>query len=283
MSEHGSTVRRRAIGKALRAVREEAGYSLAAASRHVERSASSLSIIENGGQLLRPRDLNFILDSYEVDPGLRATLLTLTKQEQQTGWWNEFRDITSLDDRDYVSLENSASRLSGIYTQSIPGLLQTEEYTRSIMRASLFENDPRRAERYVGFRMARQRVLRSPAPPQLHVIIDEAALRRVRSEPGVMSDQLQHLLDRSRDEHVTIQVLSFSSAAAVTHNGTFAIVEVGAPSTLSVVLVDRLTKRISIEDAEEIDRFHVAFRQTVPVALSPHDSRIMIEEVASQL
>src|SRR5262245_27319033 len=106
-----SSARLRHIGRTLRRLREDERKTLSAVRRRLDRSPASLSAIENGLQPLRPRDLKYILYEYGVIDPLRAGLVTLAEQERQKGWWLDFKDIASVSDLDYASLEWDAARL----------------------------------------------------------------------------------------------------------------------------------------------------------------------------
>jgi hypothetical protein len=258
--------------------------TLKAAGHRVERSSGSLSLIENGLQPIRVRDLKHILDVYGVPEGaIRAGLLELARQSRQNGWWTDFKDLASPSDLDYASLEHDAALLKSIDTQFVPGLFQTEEYARAIMRSSLTESLLDKADRWVAYRMARQQILRKPSPPRLPVIIDEAALRRVRGGPQVMRAQLHRLLDESDQDHITLQVLPFSCTAESGVNGTFTMLEIGRPAIFGAVLIDHLTGRLTLEDEADLLRYHETFERTCAVALSEPDSRTLIQRMISEL
>jgi transcriptional regulator with XRE-family HTH domain len=164
--EPASSARLRRIGRTLRELREENGITLKTAGRRVERSSGSLSLIENGLQPLRLRDLKHILDVYGVpDNALRAGLMELADQSRQTGWWTDFKGLLSPTSLDYASLEWDASFIGVVESAVVPGLLQTEEYTRAIMRSGISVSPPAEIERFVTYRMARQQVLRKDQPP----------------------------------------------------------------------------------------------------------------------
>ncbi|MEW2355124.1 helix-turn-helix transcriptional regulator [Spirillospora sp. NPDC029432] len=276
-----SSARLRRIGRALRQVREDSGYTLQAAGRRLERSGSSLSLIENGLQSLRLRDLGFILDAYGVDANLHKALMTLAEQEHRSGWWCAFKDIASRSDCDYASLERDASALDAIETGFIPGLLQIEDYALAIMRAHVPEIPPERADRFVAFRMARQRILDQPDPPKIRLVLDEAALRRARGGPAVMRAQLQRLVNESERERLSIQVLPFASTADPGVNESFWLLDIGDPSVLSTVLITYLTGRLMLDDSTSVERYRNAFRRIRMAALSETRSRDLIQRIMS--
>lgn len=281
--ETPSSARLRRIGRTLRDLRESQRLTLKAAGRRIERSSGSLSLIENGLQPLRLRDLKHILDVYEVPADLHAALMELAHQSRQDGWWTNFKDLLSPPDLDYASLEYDATDLDAFEMGFVPGLLQTEEYARAIMRSDLAEAQPARASRFVAFRMARQRILDKSTPPRLRVVLDEAALRRVRGGPQVMRAQLNRLLDESHRDHVTVQVLPFSCTTDPGVSDTFWTLDIGQPAIFSAVLITHLNGRWILENEADIIRYRDAFERVRAVALSETDSRALIHRVISAL
>ncbi|MCW2939910.1 MAG: DNA-binding protein [Actinomycetia bacterium] len=284
--ESVSSTRLRRIGRALRELREESGSTLKKTGRQVERSGSSLSLIENGLQPLRSRDLKHLLDVYSADPTLRAALMTLVEQEiehKQHGWWLAFGDLLSAADRDYASLEYDASALDAVETRFVPGLLQTAEYTRAIIRSNPAMPRSEHAEQYVEYRMARQRILRRDDPPRLRVVIDEAALRRARGGPAVMRAQLHRLLEESHRESISLQVLPFSCTTETGVSAAFWTLEIGYPSILTVTLITHVTGRLLLEEERDLDAYREAFRRVREVSLSESESRAVIHRIISEL
>lgn len=95
-------------------------------------------------------------------------------QERGTGWWDEFKDTAGPMARDLDELESRSTVLRTHEPLFIPGMLQTEKYARAVLSET--EGDAQRAERYVEFRMARQRVLTGDNPATYRTVIHEAAL-----------------------------------------------------------------------------------------------------------
>jgi transcriptional regulator with XRE-family HTH domain len=281
--EPASTARLRHIGRTLRTIREREGKTQAAVRRKLDRSPASLSTIENGTLPLRPRDLKYILYEYGIPDPERANLVLLAEQERRTGWWNEFKDIASRADRDHASLEYHAAAIDTVEMQFVPGLLQTEDYARAIMRASLTESLLDNADRLVAFRMARQRILRSSDPPRLRFVIDEAALRRIRGGAKVMRAQLHRLLEESAADYVTVQVLPFAGTADPGVNVAFDLLEIGRPPILGIVLIDHLSGRLTLEDEADLVRYREAFARAAAVAQPETDSRTLINRIISEL
>ncbi|WP_149257205.1 helix-turn-helix transcriptional regulator [Actinomadura sp. K4S16] len=277
-----STTRRRKIGRVLRRLREESGYTLKTAGGHLERSASSLSQIENGVQWLRLRDLGFILDRYAVPAPLRAALMTLAEQDRRPGWWDAYKDLAAPEALDRVSLEHDASRIITTETTFIPGLLQTESYARAVIRGLTPQYASTTLERYVEFRLARQNILNREAPARLEVVLDEAALRRMRGGRDVMRSQLRRLLNQSELDNVLLHVLPLDVDAGPAYAGQFQLLDIGEP-ILNAVLTDHPTGQWIVEDEKEIAQYRDTFEQVRASALSEQASRDMIHQIMSDL
>lgn len=114
----------RRIGETPRTIRQEIGWTLETAGRVLDRSAASLSAIENGLQAIRPRDLKHILDQYGVtDPARRGPLLALAGQGRQKGWWHTFEERLAPFTLDFASLESDATAIRSFELHLVPGLL----------------------------------------------------------------------------------------------------------------------------------------------------------------
>jgi len=109
-----------------------------------------------------------------------------------------------------MKLEAAATASLSLQPLLVPGLLQTEAYSRAIHTADGFvpaEN----IEGSVAARVSRQRLLSGPDPLHLHAVIDEAVVRRLTGGPDVMREQLERLLELGTYPNVTIQILPFSA------------------------------------------------------------------------
>ncbi|MEO3823734.1 helix-turn-helix transcriptional regulator [Actinomadura sp. B10D3] len=278
-----STTRRRKIGRVLRQLREEAGYTLKTAGKQLERSPSSLSQIENGVQWLRLRDLGFILDQYNVPTDLRAALMTLNEQDRQPGWWDAYKDLVTPEALDRVSLEHDASQILVGETTFIPGLLQTEAYAHTVIQGITPKHSETVIERFVEFRLARQNVLHQDPVTKLDVVLDEAALRRMRGGRQVMRSQLRRLVNQSELENVQLSILPLAIDAGSDYAGQFELLDVGRPPILTVVLTEHLAGQAIIEASPETAHYRVTFEQIRSLSLSETASRDLINEIISEL
>lgn len=279
-SEEQYSYRRRKIGQELRRYREERNLTQDAAARLVERSPASLSAYENGHRAVRPRDLRQILDHYGVtDERERTRLLDLAAQGRKNGWWLGYRERTSPFIVDFASLEGDASRIRSFETLLIPGLLQTEAYTKAIFAADdTVRPEGRQAGGGVGFRMARQRILEN-ASVKVTWIVSEAALRTPVGGAEVMKAQLKRILEVTSAAHLDLRVLPFAAGEHPGVNGAFTILDVGSEDPMRVVAVDGLTQSSHIDDPASVEYYERTHKVLTSIALPRRETRDLIDEI----
>ncbi|KWW97624.1 hypothetical protein TH66_18875 [Carbonactinospora thermoautotrophica] len=274
------TVRARRLGAELRRLREAAGFTLEQAAEAIECHPSMLSRIETGHRNIRPLELRALLDKYGVtDEERREALLTLSRESKRRDWWHSYSDVLARPYQDLISLEVRASSLRIYHTQVIPGLFQTAGYAYAVIQAVRVGDAPEAIQRRVDARMARQEILRREPPPEVWLVLDEAALRRApTADPGVMRDQLEHLLEVADLPHVTLQVLPFSAGLHAGVDGAFTFLAFPEVEGPSIVYLESLTGGLYIEKEPDVDRYARVFDHLRASALPEAASRRMIVE-----
>lgn len=239
---------RRRLGDELRTVRDTAGLTLENAASLIQRSAATLSRLENGKSVPRLVDVKALLDQYvdanpdAVTNGTRDRIIALAEQGRAAEWFAEYRDVissdmTSDDVQRYVEFESDAKRIWSYEPEIIPGLLQTSGYAKAATDLFLPERSTAQRERFVAFRLARQRVLRRL---DFDVVIGEAALRRVVGPPDVMQDQLRRVLDNIRNgqPNVRIRIAPIELSIAAVYGGPFVEMEFADTEEPGLVYVE---------------------------------------------
>ena len=127
------TVRRRRLAAELRGIRESKGKSGDAVAAALKWSPSKISRYERARTGLRPREVERLLDYYEITGPRRALLLGLAEDAAQKGWWEEFSDSLSEDYQQFIGLEHEATSMAIWHVDVVTGLLQTEDYARHII------------------------------------------------------------------------------------------------------------------------------------------------------
>lgn len=273
-------MRSRKLGAMLRELRESRDLNLQKAARLLNRTPSSLSKLETGKRGIRRPALEHMLDRYELhDPDQRKALYDLARHATDKGWWHRYEGKLSPSMLDYISLEAEATSIRDFQLHLIPGLLQTDEYARAVIASGISQGTTPDVEGLTEIRLHRQQVLFRENPPHLWAVVSEAALHQQFGGPEVMKAQLNHLLELSVRPNVTLQVLPFSAGAHPGHNGSFMTL---TTNELSVVVVENLTSGWYLEQADDIRRHNVVFDHLRAVALSPADSRSLIERLVSE-
>lgn len=277
------TVRRRRLGMELRRLREASGLMIEDVAKHLECSMSRVSRIETGKSVARIRDVRDMLDLYEVaDDGQRDQLLTLAKEAQQRGWWTEYESVLSAGLDTYVGLEASAASIRSFQTHLVPGLLQTEEYSRALIKVGRPTESPANIDRMISLRRRRQSMLAESGVLEMWAVLDEAVLRRPIGGNSVMRAQLARLLEADELPSVTIQVLPFTRGAHPGLGGAFTIIGFPDPTDLDVVYVDSPAGNIFLEKDKDVRRHTTWFDHLRAAALPPDESNEFIAAVADE-
>ena len=91
--------------------------------------------------------------------------------------------------------------------QFVPGLLQTADYARAVIKLGQPGASAAEIERRVSLRMSRQELLSKPEAPRLWAVVDEAAPRRPIGGREVMRAQLERLIEVTREPNITLCVV----------------------------------------------------------------------------
>ncbi|MFC6082189.1 helix-turn-helix domain-containing protein [Sphaerisporangium aureirubrum] len=280
MKQTGSpTVRRRRLAFELRRMREQAALTLDQVAERLGWSISKISRIETCKVGVAPNDVGRLIGLYGLSPVKFDEIMDLARDAQKKGWWQAYGDLPS-EYATYIGLEADAASIRGFAADIVPGLLQIEDYARSVIRNTLVISPPGEIERRVEVRMTRRHLLSRDVPLRLWTVLDEAVLRRVVGGPAVMGDQLRHLLAMAATPNVTVQVLPFAAGAHAATSGAFSILEFPDQADADVVFLDNLTGSLYVEKEVEVYRYTLAFDHLRAKALDEDESRRLITEVA---
>jgi transcriptional regulator with XRE-family HTH domain len=278
------TVRRRRLAAELREIRESKGKSGDAVAAALNWSPSKISRYERARTGLQPREVERLLDYYEITGARRTLLLELAKDAAQKGWWEEFADELSADYQQFIGLEHEASSIAIWHISVVPGLLQTQAYAKHIISSynQVDPRAPRMAERMVRVRMRRQQVLNREPELQLSVVLDESVLNRRIGDELVMYEQLQRLAREADRPNLTLQVLPLDAQHTV-FGESFVLFSFGSDEAAmlqDVVSTEHLKNDYSLEDERETHLHGIAFQMLAGASLDPASSRALILETA---
>lgn len=275
------TIRLRRLASELRRLRVAAGLTVEAVTEATGLDQSSLYRIERAQNKPQRRTVLTLLQLYRVEAERRATLLGWLKESGQTGWFQVYEPFLPEQYQAYVAFEHEAERLKNYETLFIPGLLQTTDYARAVITgAASKELDPADVERRVEVRIQRQAVLSRPVPMQLHALVDESAIRREVGGSEVMQAQLAHLVRAAGMPNIRLQVVPFGAGAHAGMPGSFVVMDFADPFDAPLVYVDGIAGDAFLETEEDIARFARTFDLIAEAALSPTQSKKLIQQAA---
>jgi transcriptional regulator with XRE-family HTH domain len=277
------TVRRRRLAAELRGIRESKGKSGDAVAAALKWSPSKISRYERARTGLRPREVERLLDYYQITGPRRELLLELAEDAAQKGWWEEFGDSLSEDYQQFIGLEHEATSMAIWHVDVVTGLLQTESYARHIISSySRVEPiAPGMVGRLVRVRIQRQQVLEREGL-QLTVVLDESVLKRRVGNDSVMYEQLQRLVQEADRPNLTLRILPLNAQHTV-FGESFVIFGFGDDTDAmlqDVVSTEHLRSGFSVEGERETYLHRIAFQMLAEASLDPAASRELILETA---
>jgi transcriptional regulator with XRE-family HTH domain len=279
----GLTVRRRRLSGELRRLRQRSELTGEKVADRFGWSVAKVSRVETGRTGISQKDLRDLLDLYGVKGEKREALLSLARESRKKGWWDAYADSLPTEYATYISLESEAGFIRSFCPQVVPGLLQTEDYARSVIRSALLNSPPAEINGRVEVRIERQGTLAGPDPLQLWVIFDEAVLHRQIGGPEVMRAQCERLIGWGERSNITLQVLPFTVGAHPATACAFSILTFREKYDPEVAFVETMTSSLYVENEMELYRYTLAFDHLRAAALGPDDSLVKIAELAAKL
>ena len=284
MSAPGSpTVRRRRLAAELREIRESKGRSGETVAAALRWSPSKISRYERAKTGLRPREVERLLDYYQITGPRRELLLALAEDASQKGWWEDFSDILTEDYQQFIGLEHEAASIDEWHVDVVPGLLQTEAYARNIISSysRVEPNAPGMIGRMVRVRMRRQQVL-DRDDLRLSVVLDESILKRRIGDASVMHEQLRRLVEVGDRPNLRLQILPLDAQHTVVGE-SFVIFGFGTDADAmlqDVVSTEAMRSGFILEGERETYLHRIAFQTLTEASLDPVASRALILETA---
>jgi transcriptional regulator with XRE-family HTH domain len=275
-------LRLRLLGMALRRYREAAGYRPEDAAAVLECDRSKISRIETGQRGIRPKELRELLAEYGVGGQELAFLVAIANPRRASGWWQDYDDVLTGDQRDVLIMESLAAQVWAYHAQQIPVLLQTGEYARAVRDASAFHAVADAGQRPVQAMLARQAAILGAKEPELAVVIAEGALHQQVGGADVMRGQLTRLAELSGSSRLSIQVLPFAAGAhpAFDAGGLTILIFAEAPD-LGIVHLPGISGGRYLEDRDDVARHGIAFSRIRDAALSVPASAAMLRRLAA--
>lgn len=275
-----STVRqaREALGARLRELRQAAGLNGKQLAEAAGWQATKISKIEHGKQTPSEADLRIwarICDAETHLPSLIAQLRSLELAYAE--WRRQLRAGTVMRQRRIGELEAQAQLLRWFEPSTVPGLLQTPEYARSILSQVIeVHGVPADLDEGVRARMDRQAVLYRPGH-RFHFILTEAAIRYRGCPVEVLMGQIERLIASATLPSVALGVIPFTALLRKSPVHAFVIYD------QALVTVETFAAELSLIQPEEIALYGKIFDLMHRSAVYGRQARTILTRVLDEL
>ncbi|MFJ5994497.1 helix-turn-helix transcriptional regulator [Streptomyces sp. NPDC092370] len=286
MSEPRSapTVGQVVLGRRLLDLRERAGMNREEAARILRVAPATVRRMEMAEVTLKIPYLQLLLKAYGISDEEAEAFVRLAEDANKPGWWQRFHDILPGWFSMYVSLEGAAGVIRSYEPHFVPGLLQTEEYARAVLRSgAIGQTRPEDIERHVALRMRRQDLLTREDAPRLWVVMEETALRRPAGGPEVMRDQIDKLLDATKLPNVTLQIASFANGPHPGTYGPFVLFRFAVPELPDMVYSEYLTGAVYLDARTEVATHLEVMDRMAAQAATAHRTKEILQDLRKEL
>ncbi|MGW5969326.1 helix-turn-helix domain-containing protein [Streptomyces sp. NPDC055186] len=286
MSEPRSapTVGQVVLGRRLLDLRESAGLKREEAARVLRVAPATIRRMETAEVALKIPYLQLLLKAYGVSEEETDAFVRLAEDANRPGWWQRFHEILPGWFSMYVSLEGAATLIRSYEPHFVPGLLQTEDYARAVLRSgAIGQTSPEDIEGHVALRMQRQELLARDDAPRLWVVMDETVLRRPVGGPEVMRAQIDRLLDATRMSNVTLQVAPFAGGPHPGTYGPFVLFRFGMPELPDMVYSEYLTGAVYLDARAEVATHLEVMDRMAAQAATAHRTKVILRDLRKEL
>ncbi|MFI0741992.1 helix-turn-helix domain-containing protein [Streptomyces sp. NPDC021100] len=260
--------RQRRLGEELRKLREASGLSATEAGSHAGLGRAHMSHIETGRTAIPEDKLCTLLTLYGCTSHPYREALIEMNRATGRGWWADFKQSHSVHARDLAELESAAVAQRQFQWLYMPGLLQSAEYTRALIQSGEDQASAERVDKYIEFRLRRQRVL-ADGSASYHAVIHETAMHMRFVPREVMRDQLLHLVDVAQLPNVTVQLLPFQATLSAALPGIPFIVFQAVVPELNTVYVEHPVSSSFLTHEAHLAQYTQAFERLASAALPP--------------
>lgn len=271
------TARQLRLAIELRRLREAAGLTPLEASTLLGVNRVQISQIESGLVGVSEQRVRRMASHYACMDEEFIDALVVMATDRTRGWWEEYRGLLPTPFLDLSELEHHARFQRHVAILYVPGLLQTEDYSRAVFSARLPELTGEEIELRIQHRKARQRFT-----IPYEAVIHEAALRIRVSDRAVSRAQLHRLVELSEADHINVRVIPFDLDGFASAAGTMTYVG-GAVPRLDTVVRDALHGSAFIDSEAQLTTYRTSFRKVERASLDPVASREFIHRLAKEL
>ncbi|ELS55546.1 helix-turn-helix domain-containing protein [Streptomyces viridochromogenes] len=271
------TARQIRLATELRRLREAAGLNSRQAAALLGVSPAQITHIESALAGVSEQRLRRLAAHYACTDEEFIDALVAMATDRTCGWWEKYRGLLPTPFLDLSELEHHARFLHHVAILYVPGLLQTEDYSRAVFSSRLPELTDDEVELRIQHRRERQEFT-----IPYEAVIHEAALRIRVSDRAAARAQLTRLIELSEADHITVRVIPFDLNGFATASSTMTYVGGPLPK-LDTVVRDAPHGSVLIDSEAQLNVYRTRFRKVEAVSLEPEPSRDFIHKLAKEL
>lgn len=260
----------KAFGAALKTFRERALMTQEQLAERLNYSHASVASVEQGRRMPTVAFVERAEETLEAFGVLRAMVRHLGRQRGLAVWF-----------REWAQLEEMAVGLCTYECRVVPGLLQTEAYTRAVMLNVPPPPSEEQLEQRIVARLARQELLRRRPPIAFSFIVEESVLLRHTGGEDVTRELIDHLLASTGLWNVELQIMPLRQPYHAGTDGPMRLLE--TPERQWVGYSEGQKTGQLVCDREAVSVMQMRYAKMRSQALSPADSAELLQRMRGAL
>lgn len=260
----------KAFGAALKTFRERALLTQEQLAEQLNYSHASVASVEQGRRMATAAFVERAEEVLEAYGVLRAMARHVGRQRGLAVWF-----------RQWAQLEETAVSLCTYECRVVPGLLQTEAYTRAVMLNVPPPPTEEQLEQRIAARKDRQELLRRKPPLAFSFLVEESVLLRHTGGEDVTRELLDHLLACTELWNVELQIMPLRQPHHAGTDGPMQLLETSERQWVGYAEGQKTGHLVS--DREAVSVMQMRYAKMRSQALSPADSAELLQRMRGTL
>ncbi|MFC9955737.1 helix-turn-helix domain-containing protein, partial [Streptomyces prasinus] len=263
------------VGRELRRLREAQGLSQREAADLLGVKNYTVSRNETGETPCKPAVVREALKIYRATPEEEAHLLEVLENANRRRWWqgSEWRGVVKQKLLTLVTLEESAKLIRVYDRDRVPGILQTADYARAVIRLGMEGAPPEEIDKRVQFRLERQAHFQESQSTRYLCLLDEVTLIRGFGSKEIMRGQLRRLAERADNPRFSLHIVELSRLNTPTGIGQTMLFDFEEELLPTVLYEERHESGLVCQEPDEVDHRSKSFDRLFEVSLSRKRSK----------
>jgi transcriptional regulator with XRE-family HTH domain len=270
------------LGHELARQRKQAGMTQEESAKVLSCTQQKIAFIENGASGVKMLELTGLLDAYGAEGADRAYAEDLAVEANRRARKGAFSTRFPQHLRLFVDMSPTCQRFWSSQSMVVPGLLQTEDYMRTVFRAWRPSPSSEQIDRDTTDRLVRQKVLDN-TDQQFWFILDEAALRRTTGSPEIMRAQIAQLVEAIDRPNVEVQVVPFGVGYYMGQAHDYTIFGYDTKVPVNVVYREHYDGGEYVGDLERTADYVTLWEQQRAAGIGPEQTRRFLLDLAASL